>query len=70
MKNKQKPFNNDFKLCGSAGSSLVQRAGAQATFHLYAVSLLKDKLAVVRKNICMEPCNDETLLWMKALAGA
>lgn len=48
----------------------MQWAGAQVTFHLYAMSLLKDKLAVVRKNIYVELCNEETLLRMKALAGA
>lgn len=38
------------------------------TFHLHAMCLLKDKLTVVRKNIHTGPCNEETLLWMKALA--
>lgn len=45
-------------------------ADAQVTFHLYAMSPLKDKLEVVRKNIRVDPHNEETLLWTKALAGA
>lgn len=52
------------------GSSLVLWADAQVTFHLYAMSPLKDKLEVVRKNIRVDPHNEETLLWTKALAGA
>lgn len=70
MKNKQKIFNFNFKLCSSRGSSLVLWADAQVTFHLYAMSPLKDKLEVVRKNIHVDPHKEETLLWTKALAGA